>query len=1256
MGVGPEGGLRSARPPKRTSAIRKTGAPPTVRCTACGAENQLGKRFCGDCGTALADQPSAAPRTIANGRFELQRLLGEGGKKRVYLARDMHLEREVALSLIKAEGLDATGRTRVLREAQAMGRLGANPNIVAVFDLGEEGGQPYLVSELMEGGDLEGLLDRSPKRQLPIPQVLDLATGIARGLAFAHAKGLVHRDLKPGNIWLTADGTPKIGDFGLALALERSRLTQEGMIVGTVAYLPPEQALGGEVTPRADLYSLGALLYEFLTGRPPFLGDDPVGIISQHINTPPVAPSWHRADCPKALEALVLRLLAKDPTSRPESAADVLAALAAIQPTAAQVEPSAAPDEHSLDALAAGVFVGRRKELETLRAALEETLSGHGRLVTLVGEPGIGKTRTATELTTYARLRRAQVLWGRCYESAGAPPYWPFVQALRGYVREREPEQLRRELGSTAAALAEILPELSAKLPGLAALPAAEPAQARFRLFDSVTSFLRAASQDQPILLVLDDLHWADGGTLSLLEFLARELEGSRLLVLGTYRDVELTKGHPLAATLAELTRERLFERVLLRGLAAEDVGRFIAGTAGITPPEALVAAVYRHTEGNPLFVTEVVRLLVQEGAFSPERLAAKEHWSVRIPDGVREVIGRRLERLSERCQDVLRTAAVLGREFTMEQLGALSSDLGEERLLAALEEALAARIVEELPRSVGRFGFTHALIQDTLVSGLSATRKARLHGQIGETLERLYGDRADQHAGELAYHFGEARSTVGTGKFVHYALLAGEQALARYAYQEAADRFSAVVAARDGSPTDAETAAALLGLGRAQAEIVPVQNPGSLAVRNVSLAFDWYVATGDHDRAVRAATSLTAHSFAIPSEAREMVTRALSIVPADSLLAGRLLALAGWYRGLDEADYDGGAKAFERALAIARLHADLHLEARVLANWAHVDSWHMRWEACLEHSLAAIELAMHAGDEYGEMRAHVWAIRALTPIGELHEARVHGAAALALAERLRGSLGLAGAASEFAYVFMLTAEWERARELLDRGLAADPHSAYEDLTVILESQVGNLDAVSRHLEQIEESGRVAPMMPQHLAALAYSGALAGWFGGSSERLAAASKVATVLLGSPRSIPSMVFDGETALALSAIHRRDSAAAERAYEALAGYTGGTGPFIPVAADHVLGLLAHTMGRDEAATGHFEVALTFCARAGYRPAYGWAAADYSALLLDRGEPADHARAIALGNEALEIGRELGMRPLVERVLARREFLKA
>ncbi|MFQ6026849.1 MAG: serine/threonine-protein kinase, partial [Dehalococcoidia bacterium] len=246
------------------------------------------------------------PTSFANGRYEVKRFLGEGGKKKVYLAHDSLLDRDVAFALIKTEGLDEVSRMRITREAQAMGRLGSHPHIVTVFDLGDHEGQPYMVTELMGGGDVEGVVEGAPEHRLPLEQAISISLETCRGLEFAHSRGIVHRDLKPGNVWLTGEGIAKIGDFGLAVAIDRSRLTSEGMMVGTVSYMPPEQAMGGEVTPRADLYSLGAMLYEMVTGRPPFLGDDSVAIIGQHINTPPVAPTWHCPECPRPLEALIL--------------------------------------------------------------------------------------------------------------------------------------------------------------------------------------------------------------------------------------------------------------------------------------------------------------------------------------------------------------------------------------------------------------------------------------------------------------------------------------------------------------------------------------------------------------------------------------------------------------------------------------------------------------------------------------------------------------------------------------------------------------------------------------------------------------------------------------------------------------------------------------------------------------------------------------------------------------------------------------
>src|SRR5262245_59660777 len=483
------------------------GAKLAAACPRCGFQSEPGEKFCGGCGASLAAEPvrtepapatEAAPAALGGGRYHVRRFIGEGGKKRVYVAHHTRLYRDVAIALVKTEGLDEAGLARVRREVRAMGRLGDHPNIVTILDVGEEGTQPFIVSQLMGGGSIEDLLAGRDKRRLPLDHVLRLADQICRALEYAHGRAIVHRDLKPANVWLAEDGVSKLGDFGLAIALDRSRITVEGMMVGTVAYMPPEQALGHAPDSRSDLYALGAMLYEMVTGRPPFLGDDAVAVISQHINTLPVAPSWHNPDVPRALEALILRLLAKAPEDRPETAAAVRQSLSAITSAAAGAEPAPAPDANSLDRLAGGVFVGREREMDQLRAGLEEALSGHGRLLMLVGEPGIGKTRAAEELATYARLRKAQVLWGHCYEGEGAPAYWPWVQAIRSYVHDRDQQVLRAEMGAGAAAIAQVVSELRERLPDLPAPPTLEPEQARFRLFDSITTFLKSASRNQP--------------------------------------------------------------------------------------------------------------------------------------------------------------------------------------------------------------------------------------------------------------------------------------------------------------------------------------------------------------------------------------------------------------------------------------------------------------------------------------------------------------------------------------------------------------------------------------------------------------------------------------------------------------------------------------------------------------------------------------------------------------------------------------
>ena len=299
-----------------------------------------------------------------------------------------------------------------------------------------------------------------------------------------------------------------------------------------------------------------------------------------------------------------------------------------------------------MDRPAGDVFVGRERELAELAMGLEDAISGRGRMALLVGEPGIGKTRLAEELATLAMRKGARVVFGRSHETEGAPAYWPWVQVIRAYARQAGDAELLEQMGPGAPDVAELVPEFRDRFPSLPPLPSLDPDQARFRLFDSITGFLQNAARDAPLVVVIDDLHWADRSSLLLLEFVAREVRTSPVLLVGTYRDVGLGRRHPLSRTIAELAG--VSTRVVLPGLCGEDVGRFIELTSGTRPNDGLVRAVCRETEGNPFFVSEVVRLLVSEGWL--DREFEDRAWNLKIPHGVREVVGRRLDRLSDAC------------------------------------------------------------------------------------------------------------------------------------------------------------------------------------------------------------------------------------------------------------------------------------------------------------------------------------------------------------------------------------------------------------------------------------------------------------------------------------------------------------------------------------------------------------------------------------------------------------------------------
>jgi DNA-binding CsgD family transcriptional regulator/tetratricopeptide (TPR) repeat protein len=901
-------------------------------------------------------------------------------------------------------------------------------------------------------------------------------------------------------------------------------------------------------------------------------------------------------------------------------------------------------------------FVGRQREMGKLKGVLEGALSGQGQLLMLVGEPGIGKTRTAQELAAYAETRDAQVLWGWCYEEEGAPPFWPWLQPIRSYIQRRDAKQLQSEMGPGAADIAEVVSEVRGKLLNLDPPPALPPEQARFRLFDSITTFLKNAAQSQPLMLVLDDLHWADKPSLLLLQFLARQLGESHLLVVGCYRDLELSRQHPLSQALGYLSREPVFRRVPLRGLDLEDTEPFIQAITGIRPGQGLAGTIHERTRGNPFFMTEVVRLLSDQGGLTGQEAGGP--LGVEVPEGVRATIGLRLSRLSDACNQVLTTAAIIGRGFDFKLLRALSGGIAEAEQLEAIDQALAAHLIQELPGEGERYQFSHVLFQQALVEELSTSRRVRLHARTAEALEKLYGPGAPEHAPELAHHFAQAEPVLGAEKLVQYSLLAGEGALVTYAWEAAEAHFQRGLTARrvppDGTQpaNNAEAAALLYGLGRARAATAD-RRQFQKAVDIIGRAFDYYEAAGDVARATAVA------EYPLPplpqgrTGAARFVSRALALVAADSHAAGRLLSGYSAELGRLENDYAGSQEASRRALAIARRENDVSLEIRTLAAAADVDLFHLHLQDSVEKAEKAIELARELDDPQAGWLAHHAALKTLWVVGESRAAQQHGSASLGLAEKQRDRYRLDQALRVGGILHRLLGDWSRAREFSDRGLAV----AAQDTMILvyrvqLEYEVGDSAAGGGYLERLLET------IPRELAnrpgsQYAFPALVIPWIAritGRLDLLAVAESSAQTTLSSSFANPLFVLSAKAGLGLLAVLRADQAAAEEQYKALEPWQGLM--LMATSSDHVLGLLAHTMGNLDRAVEHFEDAVAFCRKAGYRPALAWSYHDCAETLLQSSSTSDLAKALSLLEESLAISTDLGMRPLMERVVAMQE----
>ena len=715
--------------------------------------------------------------TLQN-RYEIREQLGKGGMSIVYLAFDTLLERQVAIKVLSGQALGTHGRARLLNEARATARLN-HPNIVTVFDAGEYEEQPFIVMELIEGKSLKLAAQQSLST---LEDILRFIIQICAALEHAHARGVIHRDIKPENIFITPDGSAKLMDFGLARSLA-SRLTVEGSFIGTVYYIAPEQALGQEIDPRTDLYALGVMLYELTAGQLPFTASDPFSIITQHLYASPVPPRIHNAEIPQALDKLILQMMEKKSGDRPSSAQEVRLRLESLLLQIShplQAAPGIAEESLSmLDHIARGRMVGRERELAEARSYWKKALMGEGQLLLISGEPGIGKSRLVREIVTQVEVSGHIALFGECYAEGGAP-YYPFAQIVRKILLDHNPNTTSLP-HYVLADLLSIATDLNINFPDIQPNPKLDPQAEQQRLFENFVILFNSLDQSHAVSLVIEDAHWADQGSLALLRHLARRLQNQRIMLMATYREIELERGRPAHEILLGLHRERTANRIKLSRLDPPATHALLETIFSETITQDFLENIYRETEGNPFFIEEVCKALVESGNlyFDNGRWIKPGGSPLEIPQSIRIAIQSRIDKLPPSTQQMLTLAAVVGREFDFDTL-LNASELDENTLIETLELAEHAQLIEEVgSQSGGSFAFVHALIPSTIVESISGIRRRRMHRRIAESTERIH----PEHTEALAYQYSLAEVE---DKAIFYLLRAGQKAQAQFANDEA--------------------------------------------------------------------------------------------------------------------------------------------------------------------------------------------------------------------------------------------------------------------------------------------------------------------------------------------------------------------------------------------------------------------------------------------------------------------------------------
>jgi tetratricopeptide (TPR) repeat protein len=882
------------------------------------------------------------------------------------------------------------------------------------------------------------------------------------------------------------------------------------------------------------------------------------------------------------------------------------------------------------------VFVGRDREQAELLAALQDAASGRGNLFLISGGPGIGKTALADRLAIHAVERGVRVVWGRCWEGGGAPPYAPWTEIIRALAQSYDDDAPVWNLGSAAPYLARLVPELTDRFGQTAAgLPSPNSEAARFSLFEAIARFLRNASSLEPLLLVLDDLHAADPASFLLLRFLARGFHGCRLLMVATFRDVDLNRSPEGVEVFGDLIREG--ELLSLEGLSGDEIRDLITRLSGAVPREEKVTAIEAATEGNPLFVREVVRLLA-----SRDELQHPGQLTLPIPESVRAVIQRRLVPLSVDAVQMLAAAAVVGRDFDLSVVGH-ACDLPTDGLLGGLSEAMALGLVNQEPVAVGRYRFSHALINEVIYQQIPVPARMQIHRRVGEGIERQYGSESDDHLAELAHHF--TNSAPGhDAKAREYAVRAGERAMHSHAYEQAASHFRQALQLLESAGPDGNLRCELLlRFGAAQAGAGDYQHARQSYLEAAEIARK----VGSPQQLAKAALGFgepQVEGSLVNRQLIELLEEALGVLsPQDHPLRARLLARLSVEYTFSE-DTALRDPLSRESLDMARRLGDVAaLGSALRARWAAL------WtpDRLDERSALAeeiVRLAREAGDREMELLGRARRASCSLEAGDIQVAEADIAAHGRLAEELQMPLHQWNSTTMRGMLALLRGSFHDAELLADQALSLQPDRptaqfAHLYQVALIRWEQDRLGELRMAWQQLVEQ------FPQVALARAWLALAEVQVGQDDLARTELRAVVDALADPPRDglwLPTLPV-----ASLVCARLNDPDAAAGLYPILDPYAERIITFAvpqPVmclgAASLHLALLATVMGRWELAEAHFTTAQVAHDRLRARAFQARTDYERARMLIRRGRAADRNQAARLLDRALAMASALGM----------------